>query len=208
MQTSTVTSVAAANIPHIINKGTGAGGARTNLFGKAFEEKTNNEGRLLDMGFERGFLTASAYKRKKPFDYLFKKMDDDKTIIYCTQHGLKAYMKQEYNVLLKRNPDEAYLIKYNTGKNVLKILEKKEQNVSGSVSDKLYGGLGIRVADYEMPLGNQFHIIYAYCVNAFLKKEYNKNEGLIKFNMMHNINMLYGDDADYFETLDKWIYSQ
>lgn len=187
----------------IINKGTGAGGARTNLFGKAFESKTNNEHRLIDIGFEPRFLNAS--NKKKPFDFLSKKMDD-KTIIYCTQHALKKYIKQEFNIVLKRNPDEAYLIKYDTGKNVLKILEKKEQNVNGSVSDKLYGGLGIREADYEMPLGEQFHVIYAYCINNFLKKEYIKNDFLKKFNIKYNIDILYGDDEDYFETLDKWIY--
>ena len=34
----------------IINKGTGAGGANTNYYGKQFEEKTNNQDRLLEMG--------------------------------------------------------------------------------------------------------------------------------------------------------------
>ena len=33
----------------IINKGTNAGGANTNYNGKKFEEKTNNQQRLLDM---------------------------------------------------------------------------------------------------------------------------------------------------------------
>ena len=32
----------------ITNKGTGAGGANTNYYGKKFEEKTNNQTRLLD----------------------------------------------------------------------------------------------------------------------------------------------------------------
>ena len=35
------------------NKGTGAGGANTNKNGKSFEEKTNNESRLLNKGFIR-----------------------------------------------------------------------------------------------------------------------------------------------------------
>ena len=33
----------------IINKGTGAGGANTNYYGKKFEEKTNNEQILLEI---------------------------------------------------------------------------------------------------------------------------------------------------------------
>ena len=35
----------------IINKGTGAGGANTNYYGKKFEEKTNNQQRLLEIGY-------------------------------------------------------------------------------------------------------------------------------------------------------------
>ena len=35
----------------IINKGTGAGGAKTNYYGKKFEEKTNNQSRLLENGY-------------------------------------------------------------------------------------------------------------------------------------------------------------
>ena len=35
---------------NLINKGKGAGGANTNYHGKKFEEKTNNERRLLEMG--------------------------------------------------------------------------------------------------------------------------------------------------------------
>lgn len=188
----------------LINKGIGAGGARTNLFGKAFECKTNNEARLIDMGFERRILNKKSVT-KKPFDYLSKKIDDDKTIIYCTQHGLNGYIKQEYDIVLKRNPDEAYIIKSNTGKSILKILEKKAQNVSGSVFDKLFNGFGLREAEYQMPLGEQFDVFYAYCLNDYLKKEYEKRENLQKFNMKYDIEILYGDDANYHETLDKWI---
>ena len=200
----------------IVNRGTGAGGAATNVFGKAFELKTSNEARLLDIGFERGILSgsasASASKRKKQndyFDYLSKKIDDDKTIIYCTQYRLRLYIKQEYNIDLKRNPDEAYIIKSNTDKSktVLKILEKKAQNGPGSVFDKLYGGIGIREADYEMPLGEQFDVKYAYCLNNYLKEEYEKHENLKKLNIKYNIDILYGDDENYRETLDAWIYS-
>lgn len=35
----------------LLNKGTGAGGAKTNYHGKKFEEKTNNQSRLLENGY-------------------------------------------------------------------------------------------------------------------------------------------------------------
>ena len=37
----------------IINKGSGAGGANTNYYGKKFEEKTNNQQRLSEMGYTK-----------------------------------------------------------------------------------------------------------------------------------------------------------
>lgn len=45
-----------ANTQQIINKGTGAGGSNTNYYGKLFEEKTNNEKRLLGDGYEKTIL--------------------------------------------------------------------------------------------------------------------------------------------------------
>jgi len=48
----------------IVNKGTGAGGANTNLYGKKFEEKTNNQTRLLNDGYTKNSFT------KKPKKYM------------------------------------------------------------------------------------------------------------------------------------------
>lgn len=52
----------------LINKGTGAGGANTNYYGKKFEEKTNNEIKLLNDGYI--------------INCLMKKTYEDKTIIF------------------------------------------------------------------------------------------------------------------------------
>ena len=94
----------------IINKGKYVGGANTNYFGKKFEEITNNETRLLN----------NEYK---------KTTFNDKTIVFVSQNGLKTYMKNKFNILLFRYPDEAYIIEYNTGKKVIKILEKKTKTL-------------------------------------------------------------------------------
>jgi hypothetical protein len=40
----------------IVNKGTGAGGANTNLNGKKIEYKTNNIPRLIENGYEKIIL--------------------------------------------------------------------------------------------------------------------------------------------------------
>ena len=189
----------------IINKGTGAGGANTNLYGKKFEEKTNNQTRLLDAGYTKDSFTI---KPKKAYDYYLSKTLEDKTIIFVLQNGLKVYMKKKYNIDLFRCPDEAYIIEYNNGKKVIKILEKKEQNVEGSVETKLWSGPSLK-REYELVLGNEFEIHYGFCVSEFLQKKMTSNDK--KYTILNsifnenNIAVLFGDDEKYFETFDNWL---
>jgi hypothetical protein len=188
----------------IINKGSGAGGANTNYYGKKFEEKTNNQQRLLEMGYTKHSFTNKAY------DYYLSKTFEDKTIAFVLQNGLKRYMKNKYNIDLFRCPDEAYIIEYTSGRKVIKILEKKEQNVEGSVETKLWAGSSLK-REYELVLGIEFEVFYGFCVSEFLKKKFISNEkkyGILNtiFNE-NNIAVLFGDDANYFETFDTWFNS-
>ena len=187
----------------IINKGTGAGGANTNLYGKKFEEKTDNQPRLLEVGY-----TKHKLNKTKTYDYYLSKIDEEKSIVFVLQNGLKIYMKLKYNIELFRCPDEAYIIEYNTGKKVIKILEKKEQNVSGSIETKLWAAPSLK-REYELILGEEFEVQYCLCVSEFLKKKITSNEKKYKvLNVILNeskIAVLFGDDETYFETVDNWI---
>lgn len=189
----------------LVNKGTGAGGANTNLYGKKFEEKTNNQTRLFENGYTRHSFTQ---KPKKAYDYYLSKTFEDKTIIFVLQNGLKMYMKHKYNIELFRCPDEAYIIEYNTGKKIIKILEKKEQNVEGSVETKLWSGPSLK-RDYELILGDDFEVHYGFCVSEFLKKKLisTKKKYTILNTILNeaNIAILFGDDDNYFETFDIWF---
>lgn len=193
------------NTQLIINKGTGAGGANTNYYGKKFEEKTNNEQRLLENGYTKNSFVK---KPKKESDYYLTKTFEDKTIVFVLQHGLKMYMKKKYNIDMFRCPDEAYIIEYNNGRKVIKILEKKEQNVEGSVDTKLLSGPIFR-EEYEEALEGQFEVVYAYCVSKFLQKKImSETKKFVIFNKLmkkHNISILFGDDENYFETFDAWF---
>lgn len=192
-----------------VNKGTGAGGANTNANGKKFEEKTNNQPRLLD----RGYIKYSFSKKPKSMHdfYLsktFQKEEGEETkIIFVLQNGFKIYMKQKYNIDIFRCPDEAYIIEYNN-KIIIKILEKKNQNVEGSVETKLWSGPSLK-REYELVLGNNFEIQYGYCVSDFLKKKLTSTEPKYMYLKQiineSNIDVLFGDDEDYFKTLDNWI---
>jgi hypothetical protein len=189
----------------IINKGTGAGGANTNYYGKKFEEKTNNQQRLLEMGYTKN---SSTKKPKKAYDYYLSKTFEDKTIVFVLQNGLKMYMKNKYNIDLFRCPDEAYIIEYTSGRKVIKILEKKEQNVEGSVETKLWSGPSLK-REYELVLGAEFEVFYGFCVSEFLKNKLisiDKKYTILNtiFNET-NIVVLFGDDENYFETFDTWF---
>lgn len=190
--------------PILKNKGTGAGGANTNYYGKKFEEKTNNESRLVVCGFTKNSFTKNP---KKAYDYYISKTQEDKTLTFVMQNGLKVYLKNKYNIELFRCPDEAYIIEYNTGKKVIKILEKKEQNVEGSVETKLWSGPALK-REYELLLPD-FEVHYGFCVSEFLKKKLTSNEK--KYTTLNtilnesNIEVLFGDDENYFQTLDRWV---
>ena len=188
----------------IINKGTGAGGANTNFYGKKFEDKTNNQNRLLEMGYIKNSYTKS----KKTNDYYLVKTFEDKTIVFVLQNGLKTYMKYKYNIDMFRCPDEAYIIEYTSGKKVIKIIEKKEQNVEGSVETKLWAGPSLK-REYELVLDNEFEVHYGFSVNNFLKKKLTSNDK--KYTILNtilqenNIVVFFGDDENYFQTIDIWF---
>jgi hypothetical protein len=191
-----------------INKGTGAGGANTNYYGKRFEEKTNNETRLLESGFIKHLFDDKKTKMPKNFDYYLKKTYEDKIITFVLQNGLKKYMKIKYNIDLFRCPDEAYIIEYNDGTKIIKILEKKEQNVEGSVETKLWSGPSLK-REYEIILGNEFKVFYGFCVSNFLKIKFKSIDKkfiiLNKILAENQIDILFGDDDDYFQTIDVWF---
>ena len=111
-----------------INKGTGAGGANTNLHGLRFEELTK---------FKLEGYTKKELNKKN--NYYLKNLKD-KNYVFVSQKGLVDFFKINYNIQLFRHPDEAFII--SEGDNtIVKILEKKEQHVDGSVETKLWSAL-------------------------------------------------------------------
>jgi hypothetical protein len=183
------------------NKGVGAGGSKTNENGKKFEQFTSNEMRLISQGFVKTVMN------KNKFGYYLSKKDNGREIIFVQQHGLVSFIKNKYDITLARNPDEAYIIIPDEGKVVIKILEKKNQNVEGSVQDKLWAG-PIYKDEYIDVLGMNFEVKYAFCLSNWFKSKF-ENES--KYKSLHriwdknDIHYFYGEDPDYFEKLDVWI---
>ena len=190
----------------IENKGTGAGGSNTNLYGKKFEEITDNEPLLKEQGYIKKRFGNPKQKQKN--DYFLKKNYEDKEIVFVKQNGLKYYMKHKYNIELCRCPDEEYIINYNSGKCVIKILEKKEQRVEGSCETKLWSGPSLK-REYELFLGENFEVQYAFCFSIFLQKKMGSTD--MKFQHLNtilnesNIGVFFGENINYFELLNIWI---
>lgn len=196
------------------NRGIGAGGANTNLHGKKFEEQTNIENYLLEKGFEK---TVFSEVKKNKYDYILSKSFDNevigKKIIYLSQNGFKTYMKKYFNIDVFRCPDEAYIIEYQDGKKIIKVLEKKEQNVDGSVETKLWACPSLK-REYEIVLNTndtftQFNICYALCVNEFLHKsltsDKQKYQILRKILQESDVTFFQGDVDNYFDRLYEWL---
>ena len=183
------------------NKGTGAGGSNTNASGKPFEKRVGNEDRLLGNGFVRKDIPG----KKGKYDYYLS--DPSETIIYLKQNGLNSYLSYFHKKTIHKNPDEAFLIRKGDTY-LLKILEVKNQNVSGSVIEKLETG-EFKKQLYEACL--DMKVEYAYCVSNYLKGEYLKDTSysnfMRTFNEKHGIKVFFGEDIDYHVKLDEWISS-
>lgn len=193
----------------VLNKGTGAGGVNTNLNGLAFEKLTNIEEKLL----KNNFIKKHINKNKFGY-YLINENNekDNKTIIYLIQNGFKTYIKSKFNIDVYRQPDEAYLIKNNKDDSYhLKILEKKNQNVEGSVEDKLKTGSFNR-KEYELMFKDSninIKVSYAFCLSKFLETKINsdtpKYKNIKKIILEDDINLFYGEKEDYFQKILDWI---
>ena len=184
-----------------VNKGTGAGGAKTNVVGKSFEQLTSNEPRLIAEGFIRTNMTKGKY------GYYLSKQLNDKRVVFVSQGGLKVYLKTTYGISIFQEPDEAYIIESLDGI-YIKILEKKYQSGPGSVDTKLKAGPTIR-EEYHRTLEKKWTVHYAFCINQYLQNQLMQPKWTVFKEIMaeQNIQILFGDDSSYFETLDRWINS-
>jgi hypothetical protein len=195
-------------INKLINKGTGAGGANTNKNGLSFEQNTSIEKILETKEYVK---TCMNYKNKKCYYYTYNDKENNQEIIYFTKNGFKLYFRENFDIKPYKEPDEAFLIKKNDNFH-LKILEKKNQNVNGSVEEKLKTGDFTR-KEYEMIVNNEnnnkFKVSFAFCISKFLQDKFESNNikyiNMKKIMKEQNIDIFYGENEDYYEKIYKWI---
>jgi hypothetical protein len=176
-------------------------GANASNNGKIFEQNSDISKYLYNSGYVFEKMGKGKYN-----NYLYKQMDDC-TITYLSQSGFKTYFNKKYNIITCRHPDEAYII-MTPHKNVVKILEKKEQNCEGSAETKLWAGPSLK-REYELILGENYKIEYAYCINTFLSKKINSD--ILKYKMLkkileeNNISIFCSSEQNYYGDILKWI---
>tara|TARA_Y100000389_G_C17445732_1_gene511483 strand:+ start:176 stop:829 length:654 start_codon:yes stop_codon:yes gene_type:complete len=178
---------------NIINRGTGAGGSNTNKNGLSYEE-------LTEINDSDRYITKDTIKIKN------KKISqveiDGKLFIKVIKGELKLYMmhSNKFNIDSEKSlqPDECYIDETNK---VINIIEKKFQQSSGSVDEKIQTGAFKRWFYKEQY--PEYTIKYCYCLSDWFKqKRYNPE---FRYYKNHNIKVFYGSDDLYVDKLLDWI---
>ena len=175
-----------------INKGCSAGGKNTNFNGLSYENITNITIKL---------ESKEIKKFGKNINDIYHMYEINNNIIYrLIKNGLKNFLINEYNSKCEKNlePDECFV---NVKNKKIYILEKKFQQVSGSVDEK------IQTAqfkfEYYKELYPTFTIKYAYVLSDWFKADKYKPE--MRYLEKYNFAVFWGSDENYIKNLIKWI---
>lgn len=187
---SLIKNLSKTKVRNIKNKGYGAGGSKTNKNGLSYEEKVdlsthyNIIGKfkynlvIKFQGCNNEFVKTC---KSDMFKYLSDKIDKNVT---PPGHGCKS-------------PDECYI---NEKKNIIFIIEKKFQQVNGSVCEK------IQTSEFKKwqykKLFPTYNIVYIYCLSNWFKTNC-KSE----LEYLDHIKTAYffGQEKKYKEKIVKYI---
>jgi hypothetical protein len=167
----------------IKTKGAGAGGAQTNKNGLPYEE-------LTDLKTEYTVVSADKYCQH----IQFTQCENKKTWIMTGQSKFFKCMDAHMDKTVEKahgckNPDECYI---DHCSNTIFILEKKFQQVSGSVCEK------IQTSEFKRwQYGRtfpDFRIVYMYCLSDWFKLNCKAE---LEYLEQKNVPVFWGNDAQY-----------
>ena len=183
------------------NKGTGAGGANTNLYGKTFEQQCDLESSLIDMRFSKHVMNKSM-----KYGYYLYKDSLTTTVKYMKQSGLREYMRSYHNIeRLHLFPDECLIIqRQSSSRPTLVVLEMKHQRVEGSCFDKIKCAPFYKY-QYKELFGHLFDIEYHLVVNDFIKTKIQGNHLLEKYLELHGVKYFHAENDDYVCTMLNYL---
>lgn len=181
---------------NIKNKGTGAGGANTNLNGLSYEDKTN---------LEELFSELKCDKKSKIRNIKFNNYKNE--LVNVNKSNLYKFMEKigEKNDKLQpaagcKEPDEAYI---DINKKMVFIIEKKFQQTSGSVDEKIQTG-PFKKIHYSKQFPN-YKVNYIYCLSDWFKRD--EYTSVLDYLKENNIPVFWGNDFNYKEDIIKFICS-
>lgn len=174
---------------NIKNRGTGAGGSNTNKNGLPYEELTDLNDRLTII-------------KKNKFCDIIKFNNNEKLFSKTKQANLFKYMKDEINKNIEKahgckNPDECYIDE--ESKNMF-IIEKKFQQTSGSVCEKIQGA-PFKREHYSRTFPN-YNIIYIFCLSDWFKKNCIAE---LKYLNENNIRYFWGNSETFKDDIINYI---
>lgn len=184
----------------ILNKGTGAGGANTNANGLPYEQKTD---------LKTLYSSCNFIKNKKENYQIIRFIGYDSIeLINANKSWLHKYMEKNNekntNIIPAcgcKEPDEAYI---NESKKILFVIEKKFQQGTGSVDEKLQTG-PFKKMHYRKLFPN-YKIHYIYCLSDWFKRPAYASE--LEYLIECDIPIFWGNDDDCKNKIIDFICSQ
>ena len=197
----------------IKNKGTGAGGSKTTLHGSGYEKITDICTYLETKYFLKKYLTNA------PNYYYYERRYKNRRVVYIPQlkgWGLKNYIREFHPEITQKicfKPDGVFII-YKNNKITIKIVEKKNQNVGGSVNIKLLAYMGfIHVYQNTFP---EWDVQYCFSLADHFKKKFEIKDKkgkkkpqtqyhiILQVLLQNHISIFYGSRDDYFGSMLSW----
>ncbi len=180
------------------NRGTGAGGANTNANGLSYESNTDLSTEYIPIIPNKESPTVSSH----PF---IKFKDSEKVFICANKRDLYKIMSDmnELNTALTpasgcKFPDEAYI---NMDDKHVYIIEKKFQQCSGSVDEKIQTGQ-FKQYHYRKMFPN-FQVSYIYCLSNWFKRSDYKS--VLEYLSENKIPVFWGNDPNYKEQISRFL---
>lgn len=170
-------------------RGKGAGGANTNKTGLSYEKLTN-----LSTEYE-------IIKEGKNFNKVQFK-ENEKKLIVTKGTNLFTYLGKFIDTKIPRahgckKPDECYI---NRKQKIIFIIEKKFQQVNGSVCEK------IQTTDFKKWQYSrtfpEYHIVFIFCLSEWFKKNC---EAELEYLECTNVPVFWGNDEDYKKKIVNFI---
>jgi hypothetical protein len=171
------------------NKGTGAGGANTNANGLSFEDATEPQ---------EFYEVLKKCKHHQEIRF----HDCQKTYILTKRAGFSNYMGENMDKTIEalhgaKQPDETYI---DEEEKVVFIIEKKFQQTSGSVNEKLQTYPN-KIRNYQRRIPD-YKIVYVYCLAEWFRT-YCKAE--IQYLKEDNIPFFWGTSETYKDDIVNFI---